>query len=411
MFIKMKKILYLSLGLALFVYGCKEDQPPVPEETGGFKAVDMGLSVLWANMDLGAEEVGEYGSYYAWAEVEANRENYDQNYYRWGNYSTLSKYLPLSYNGRKDDKAFLDEDDDAAHVELGGEWRIPTLDEASELFETQGNENYRWETVEVNGHSCRKITYLVNGNSILLPFSGYKFRGQAQTVGTRHYSWTSNCVAQSSSMHMAYIIDAILTFKAGDETEGISSKERWYGCTIRPVKAPRRIPVCSMSLTIHDKAVAEDTKFTPTVTIWPENADNKTLKWKSDNPEVASVNENGEIAAHKSGYTSIRCSHGALKDELKIEVAPFGYGIYVKNEREWENTYLKARLSGQSSYFTGESGQEPKDETSDGYLYFELDDTMMDQEFYYQFIDRLGNSSAEVRKPNYSKRVIYTTLN
>ncbi|MBO4263303.1 MAG: Ig-like domain-containing protein [Bacteroidales bacterium] len=482
----MKRLLYMTLGLVLFVYGCKKAQSSIPvteinvsptevtmkegdapihltvtilpEEAAnitvtwqssntlvatvddgtvtavsegtasitataggktatcqitvlaGFKAVDMGLSVLWANMDLGAKEVGEYGSFYAWAEVEANKSNYDQETYKWGNYSNLSKYLPLSYNGRKDEKAFLDEEDDAAHTDLGGEWRIPTVDEASELFETRENDNYRWTTIEVNGHSCRKITYLVNGNSILLPFSGYKFRGGVQLVGSRHTSWTANNVVSSSSMHMAYIMNAFpQDVKAGAELEGITRRDRWVGCTIRPVKAPRRIPMCSMSFDTHDKAIAENTTFTPTVTIWPENADNKTLKWKSDDPEVASVDKNGVVTAHNSGYTSIWCSHGALQDILKIEVAPFGYGIYVKNELGWEKIYLVARIVNQPN-FTGTPGQEPEGESNDGYLYFKLDESMMEQELYYRFVDGKGNSSAEFRKASYSKRIIFTTL-
>ena len=108
-----------------------------------FKAVDMGLSVLWANMDLGADEVGEYGSYYAWGELEANKSKYDQDNYKWGTYSHLSKYIP-----EVDKKALLDEEDDAAHTELGGEWRIPTSEEASELFDTREDKNYSWTIVE-----------------------------------------------------------------------------------------------------------------------------------------------------------------------------------------------------------------------------------------------------------------------
>ena len=123
----------------------------------GFKAVDMGLSVQWANMDLGAAEAGDYGRYYAWGEVEADRGSYDQDTYKWGDYSSLSKYLPFTYNGRQDEKALLDEEDDAAHAELGGEWRMPTSEEVSELFATLEDGNYSWSVTEINGHVCRQV--------------------------------------------------------------------------------------------------------------------------------------------------------------------------------------------------------------------------------------------------------------
>lgn len=88
----------------------------------------------------------------------------------------------------------------------------------------------------------------------------------------------------------------------------------------------------SLSIESTDVAIAENATFTPKVSIWPDNAADKTLKWESGDPEVASVDANGTVTAHKSGYTTIQCRHGALWSSFNLEVAPFGYGIYVKNE-------------------------------------------------------------------------------
>ncbi|MDE5561826.1 MAG: hypothetical protein K2J00_08565, partial [Bacteroidaceae bacterium] len=44
------------------------------------KAVDLGLSVRWANMNVGADTPEDYGDYFAWGEVKTKR------YY--GRYST-----------------------------------------------------------------------------------------------------------------------------------------------------------------------------------------------------------------------------------------------------------------------------------------------------------------------------------
>ena len=35
----------------------------------GLEAIDMGLSVKWANMNVGAENDTDYGTYFAWGEV------------------------------------------------------------------------------------------------------------------------------------------------------------------------------------------------------------------------------------------------------------------------------------------------------------------------------------------------------
>ena len=168
--------------------------------------------------------------------------------------------------------------------------------------------------------------------------------------------------------------------------------------------APRRIGETG-SITGQKKGLIilvnfKDVKF--------NNANNKTLKWKSEDPEVASVDENGIVTALKTGYTSIECRHGALWAIFKIEVAPFGYGIYVKNELGWEKTLLVARIIDKAN-FTPAGGLEPEGER-DGYLFFKLDDSMMDQELIYSFTDGKGNSTGEFRKADYSKRIIYTTL-
>ena len=208
---------------------------------------------------------------------------------------------------------------------------------------------------------------------------------------------------------MAYVMHAFPPEgKAGVVTEGIISRGRWYGCTIRPVKAKRRIPMSTLTLNKHDIAVAEDATFTPEVTIWPENANNKTLKWESEDPDVVSVDKEGKVTAHKSGYTTVWCRHGALWDTFRIEVAPFGYGIYLKNELDWDKTFLVARIIDHNN-FTGNPGLEPADER-DGYLYFPLDESMMDQELIYSFTNGKGAKTGEFRKASYEKRIIYKTL-
>lgn len=98
------------------------------------QAVDLGLSVLWADRDLGADSPYEYGDYYAWGETETKLD-YTWNNYRWseGTNRTLTKYNTRSDFGVVDNITRLEEGDDAAWVNTAGEWRIPTDDEITEL--------------------------------------------------------------------------------------------------------------------------------------------------------------------------------------------------------------------------------------------------------------------------------------
>ena len=154
---------------------------PVPE------AVDLGLpsGLKWASFNLGATKPEEYGDYYAWGETEPYytsldpltwKEGKEAGYwwpsYKWcmGGYSTLIKYCDDSaygYNGFTDTKTVLDPEDDAAHVNLGGSWRMPTDAEWTEL-----RENCTWTWASQNGVSGNLVT-ASNGNSIFIPAAGW----------------------------------------------------------------------------------------------------------------------------------------------------------------------------------------------------------------------------------------------
>ena len=99
--------------------------------------VDLGLSVKWASFNLGATASDEYGDYfYSWGETEP-KKNYSMATYKWcmGDFYTFTKYCTSSeygYNGYTDTKTILDPEDDAVHVNLGGNWRMPTDAEGTE---------------------------------------------------------------------------------------------------------------------------------------------------------------------------------------------------------------------------------------------------------------------------------------
>ena len=99
--------------------------------------VDLGLSVKWATCNVGANSPEEYGDYFAWGET-TSKDKYNWNYYKYckGSSTTFTKYCNKSsygYNGFTDTKTKLDPDDDAATVNWGGSWRMPTVAEMTEL--------------------------------------------------------------------------------------------------------------------------------------------------------------------------------------------------------------------------------------------------------------------------------------
>lgn len=139
--------------------------------------VDLGLSVLWADCNVGADRPEEYGARFAWGETSQKTYYSGTNYkymraYKDVNKWWYSKYIPFRDNSNdpfKDGKNKLDPDDDAARVNWGGKWRTPTKEEFAELFSM-----CEWTEDSVNGVKGYRLTSKVPGytqNHIFLPYT------------------------------------------------------------------------------------------------------------------------------------------------------------------------------------------------------------------------------------------------
>ena len=189
----------------------------------GYEYVDLGLSVKWATINVGATKPEEYGDYFAWGETEP-KEVYDWSTYKWcnGSQNTLTKYCTDGSYGTVDNKTQLELSDDAAHVNWGGSWRMPTDTEFTEL-----RENCTWTWTTQNGVNGCKVTSKSNGNSIFLPAAGCRLDSSLNDAGSSGYYW-------SSSLSTDYPNSAFyLNFYSG--YVDWSSGNRYVGFTVRPV--------------------------------------------------------------------------------------------------------------------------------------------------------------------------------
>ncbi len=201
----------------------KEIEPKVPVPD----AVDLGLpsGLKWASFNLGASKPEGYGKYYAWGETEPKAE-YNWGTYKWcmGAEGTITKYCRNAsggYNGFTDGKIVLDPGDDAAHVNLGGKWRMPLQEELDELL------NYcSSETRTQNGVYGLKFTG-PNGKSIFFPAAGRREDASSVYSGNwgEYWSLSFNYPSQAYS----------LLFTRGLSELSISLRNRSWGLSVRPV--------------------------------------------------------------------------------------------------------------------------------------------------------------------------------
>lgn len=205
---------------------------PVPGE-----AVDLGLSVKWSSLNLGATKPEEYGGYLAWGEIEP-KADYHWHTYKWcnGSFNTLTKYNDNSYGGTVDNISTLEPEDDAAIVYLGGHWRMPTMEECKEL-RTQCT--WTWTTLNgVNGYNVQGPS----GNSIFLPAPGYMVETHLDFEGSEGYYW-------SSTVSTGYPGSAwCMFFYSNNEHISETTHERCIGRSIRPVYADFNVEAVDLGL-------------------------------------------------------------------------------------------------------------------------------------------------------------------
>lgn len=132
---------------------------------GDHKAVDLGLSVLWADCNVGASFPWQYGDYFAWGETEPKTIYND----------TKGQYMGDISGSHLDAAAFI----------WGYPWRLPTEEEMKELIK-----ECAWEWREMNGVEGCKVTG-PSGNSIFLPAAGNWGTHSSGDIGREGNYWTS----------------------------------------------------------------------------------------------------------------------------------------------------------------------------------------------------------------------------
>ena len=197
----------------------------------GHEWVDLGLpsGLKWATCNVGAITPKAYGNYYAWGETEP-KTTYDWSPYKWcnGSESTLTKYCTSESSGKDgftDGKTVLEPEDDAAAVNWGGAWRMPTDAEWKELID---NSIYTW-TDDYNGTGVSGgIVTGLNGNSIFFPAAGCRYDDDLSNAGNGGLYWSSSLYADSPDRAWRVYFYSGRVYRYDDGG-------RYCGLSVRPV--------------------------------------------------------------------------------------------------------------------------------------------------------------------------------
>ncbi len=203
-------------------FGCSN------KESDEHEYIDLGLQsgTLWATYNIGASESYEIGNTFAWGETQS-KDNYSNENYKFAKITDMKKY------NTDDNKEVLELKDDAAYENWGKEWRMPTLTEFNELYES-----CRWQWVE--NYQGKEVSGMIgtskfNGKSIFFPAE------KVETYDNTYFFnyWTaskSNCWGNAGE---AYAFTAASSYNLPFPRPNLEKCGRVWGFNVRAVRATK----------------------------------------------------------------------------------------------------------------------------------------------------------------------------
>lgn len=172
-------------------------------------AIDLGLSVKWANCNIGSTCVGDKGGLYGWGDASGNI--LVEDYYL--------KYKEVPVN-------IAHTEYDIVAKNLGKDWSLPTINHWKELIK-----KCKWEWISsplIKGYIVTGIT----GAKIFLPMAGRRYGKDVCFAEEYGYYWSSERLADDDRkakycfLHKGEInVDGIYDYYVGRSVRGVKIGE------------------------------------------------------------------------------------------------------------------------------------------------------------------------------------------
>lgn len=204
--------------------------------------VDLGLpsGLLWAKRNIDLTQSDKFAS---------SEYTYNGSFFSWGN---TEGYNPsgttFSYNFTSENYATtqgaaltgdIDFSHDAARVNLGAPWRMPTESEYAELFnsaytkfiDANGNDisaSNSNKLITINGITGIRLKSLINGNTLFFPCSGNGTGNSLSGSASKGFYWSSSLYSNNTAYAKGLSFYNIAVSPSG-------GNNRYFGFAIRPV--------------------------------------------------------------------------------------------------------------------------------------------------------------------------------
>ena len=160
----------------------------------GYDYVDLKLpsGTLWATCNVGAKKTSDAGLYFQWGDTKGYTKDQvgigeDQKAFTWADYKYSIKGTSTFFTKYEKKYEVLEIEDDAAHINMGGDWHMPTPDQINELID-----NTTSEWMEQDGVKGKLFTSKKDASkSIFIPAAGVASNVSVYNNGKIGYIWSS----------------------------------------------------------------------------------------------------------------------------------------------------------------------------------------------------------------------------
>ena len=197
----------------------------------GFEYVDLGLKsgTMWATCNVGAFKPEDEGLLFQFGRVDGYKygdENHKFRTIEQNIQNTGDEYTSVTTSGKKyKTNEILDLSDDAAHINMGGIWRMPTNDELQELID---NTTQKVKTInEVQG---MMFTSNINEHQLFIPFVGYWYEEDDGFIESGSYAFV-----WSSQLFPFHVGTAYLLYCSSSDNANIYLYSRSSAFSVRGV--------------------------------------------------------------------------------------------------------------------------------------------------------------------------------
>lgn len=291
--------------------------------------VDLGLSVKWAEKNLGANNINEVGSLYPWGYITPDAiDSYLE--YKYFNQQTYQYSLPLT-------DICGNQTYDAVAAATDGTAQLPSKDQAQELLD-----NCDYAVATVNGVKGIYYTSRINGQRIFIP-------------GTNIFCWLGNTNPAKNS---GYMLDPDSDMKG---TPGVRLySQPFYQRPLRGIRYYEDVKLESLEIVGGDRTAYVDNNFYLTVKANPTSYEISEVEWTSSDSDVALViNERGLVWVKKAGVCELTATCDGVSTSITLTVEDVNVpndenGVDMGNNLYWTTHDLGATepyQRGQLYYF------------------------------------------------------------